>query len=112
MAQNEKSKNSSSKQSKSTEAKGLSLTRLTKQLPTKCRYKGYDVRLLSAMGGWISLAKKDNLIVAGVEPNGNLIASPNEKAALTHICSLIDLSESSSNSGLNQATVESLFNDR
>jgi hypothetical protein len=50
--------------------------------------------------------------VAGVEPNGNLTASPTEKQALTHICSLIDLSESSSNSGLNQATIESLFNDR
>jgi hypothetical protein len=66
---------------------------------------------LSGMRGWISLAKKDNLIVAGVEPNGSLVSSPSEKQALTHICSLIDLSESTTATGLNYPTIESLFND-
>jgi hypothetical protein len=116
MAQNEKSKKSSSKQSKNTEVKEPSLIHLTKQLPTKCRYKGFEVRVLyitplMGMRGWISVAKKGNLIVAGAESNGNLVTSPSEQQALSHICSLIDLSENSSSTGLNLPTVESLFDE-
>lgn len=113
---NEQSKESSSKPSKPVAAKGHSLTLLMRRSNSKQNYKGYDVRITKMSGkygksGWLSVARKDNLIVAGVDQKGNVLLHKDELSALYHICSLIDLSEESTISGLDSTTILELFND-
>lgn len=114
--QNEQSKKSSSKQSKPAGVKDVSLSLLMKQSRSKQNYKGYDVRMSKMTGkygksGWLALAKKDNLLVAGVDPKGNVLLHKDEISALHHICSLIDLSEETTLSGLTPQTIAELFHD-
>lgn len=114
--QNEQSKKSLSKPSKPVGAKELSLNRLMKQSRSKQNYKGYDVRLVKTSAkynktGWLSLARKGNLLVAGVDPKGNVLLHKDELSALHHICSLIDLSEETTISGLDPETIADIFHD-
>lgn len=116
--QSVKSKKSTSMQSSQQVVKQPSLSHLTKRLPTKSNYKGYEIKVmykepweLEGMRGWISIAKKNNVYVVGADQHGKLITNPTVQSALAHICSLIDLDENAQEAHLKRTTIESLFDE-
>lgn len=116
MAHDDKSKKTSSKQSGKPAGKQLSLAQLMKRSPTKVNYKNYDVKVLfipnmKGRSGWVAMARKDNVIVIGVDSKGNICLFGKDWQAVQHICCLIDLDENNDSLNLSLSTVLEAFDD-
>lgn len=114
--QKEQSKKSSLKPSKLTGGKPLSLSQLMKQLPTKQNYKGYEIKVMflanvRGRSGWIAAAKKDNVVVVGVDAKGAICIFPEDVGAMQHICSLVDIDQENSSFEMNVSTILEAFNE-
>lgn len=114
--QSEQNKKSSLKPSKRTADKPLSLSQLMKRLPTKQSYKGYDIKVMYVPNmrgktGWFAAAKKDNLVIVGVDSKGAICMFPKDVGALSHICGLIDIDQENSSFEMNVSTILEAFNE-
>lgn len=116
MAHDDKSKKSSSKLYKPAGETPLSLAQLMKRSPTKTSYKGYDVRVLfltnlKGRSGWVAMARKANVIIAGVDSRGRICMFNKDIEAVSHICGLVDLDQENDTLDLSMSTILEVFND-
>ena len=58
------------------------------------------------------MAKKDNVIVVGVESKGRICMFKKDIEAVHHVCSLIDLDQSNDSLDVSIATILEAFHDK
>lgn len=116
MEHDDKSKKSSSKPYRPAAGTPLSLAQLMKQSPTNVSYKGYAVKVLfmpnlRGRSGWIAMARRDNVIIAGVDARGRICMFAKDIEAVAHICGLVDLDQENDTLDLSMATILEAFNE-
>lgn len=66
---------------------------------------------MKGRSGWVAMAKKDNIVVVGVESKGRMCMFKKDVEAVQHICSLVDLDEENDSLQVTAALALEAFNE-